>query len=125
MKNLLIILAILAAIAFAAVQAVAWGPHGRMNHSSRWNGGYGYSGYGNNDALRQQLHQKIAEYDAVVNQPNPDSERARGLSQEISELRQQIRAGYQNREFNNHQAYHGNGQYCGWNHGGWNHGYCW
>ena len=123
MKKMLITLALILGIGFLASQVVAWGPGHGAGYWGHGNGAYNSGYYNGDDALRQKLNEKIAEYDAVVNQANPDPERARELSKEISELRNQLRNRTRNYRNNYHSGPHG--PYCGWNHGSGYHGYCW
>ncbi|RLB03634.1 MAG: hypothetical protein DRG83_06610 [Deltaproteobacteria bacterium] len=123
MKKSLITLALILGIGFLASQVVAWGPGHGAGYWGHGSGAYHSGYYNGNDTLRQKLNEKIAEYDAVINQGNPDPERARELSREITELRKQLRTRAGSYGNTYHTGPHG--AYCGWNHGGGAHGYCW
>jgi len=118
MKKILLTLAVLLGLGFIATQVIAWGPGHGQGYWGQNGGAHGSGYYDGNDALRQKLSDKIAEYDALVNQKNPDPKRLNQLSREISELRNQLR----NRNRNYRTPYHSgpHGPYCGWSHG-----YCW
>ncbi len=124
MKKILITLAILLGLGFLASQVVAWGPGHGMGYWGHGSGAYDSGYYNGDDAIRQKLNDKIAEYNALINRDNPDPERARELSKEISELRNQLRNRYGNYGGPYHPGPHGAGAYCGWNHGEGNHSYC-
>jgi zinc resistance-associated protein len=113
MKKILAIVGILALAAVVAVPVMAQGPGwGRGRHmQGYWGGGPGYGwnyGTGNSNLTdeqrtqldnlynkfyedtantRSQLWAKRAELNALLSSPNPDSEKAKALQKEISDLR--------------------------------------
>jgi zinc resistance-associated protein len=100
MKKVFLGLAILVSLGLVASQTFAWGPY---RGCGMWGPGGGYYGdvdpntaeqnFLNNTAkLRKNLVGKEAEYDALMTRPNPDPQQAAKLSQEIFEMRSQLRA---------------------------------
>ena len=101
MKKVFVGLAILVSLGLVASQALAWGPN--YGGCGMWGPRGGYYGdvtpntaeqsFLNDTAkLRKDLAGKEAEYDALMAQPNPDPRKANQLSQEIFEIRSQLRA---------------------------------
>ena len=130
MKKVVVGLAILASLGLIASQALAWGPYGGCG--MRGSGGGYYANVDPSPAeqnflndtvkLRKDLADKEAEYDALMDQPNPDPKRANQLSQEIFEIRSQLRAKAESYGFAGRGPsgnWHGShmGPYAG--------GYCW
>jgi len=131
MKKVFVGLAILVSLGLVASQALAWGPN--YGGCGMWGSRGGYYGDVNpntaeqsflNDTakLRKDLAGKEAEYDAMMAQPNPDPKQASKLSQEIFEIRNQLRAKAQSYGFAGRGPrgyWHGGhmGPYAG--------GYCW
>jgi len=108
MKKVFVGLAILVSLGLVASQALAWGPN--YGGCGMWGPRGGYYGDVNpntadrsflNDTakLRKDLAGKEAEYDAMMAQPNPDPKQASKLSQEIFEIRNQLRAKVQSYGF--------------------------
>lgn len=110
MKKLITVVGILVLVGAVAIPVMAWGPGWGWGHHMMgyWGSGpeYGRGDYGNLTAeqrskldtlerkfyeetrdLRDQIWTKSSDLDAVVNSPNPDLEKAKGLQGEISELR--------------------------------------
>jgi zinc resistance-associated protein len=131
MKKVIIVLAMVVSLGLVASQALAqWGPYGGCG---MWGPGGGYSANVNpgpadqdflNDTaeLRRDLAGKEAEYDALMVLPIPDPKRAAKLSQEIFDIRRQLRAKAQTYGFAGRGPrgdWHGRhmGPYAG--------GYCW
>jgi zinc resistance-associated protein len=101
MKKVFVGLAILVSLGLVASQALAWGPY--YGGCGMWGAGDGYYGDVNPSTaeqnflkdtakLRKDLADKEAKYDALTVQPNPNPEQAAELSQEIFEIRNQLRA---------------------------------
>jgi zinc resistance-associated protein len=101
MKKVFVGLAILVSLGLVASQALAWGPnYGGCGMWGPRGGNYGevnpstsqQSFLKDTAKLRKDLAGKEAEYDALMAQPNPDPKEAGKLSQEIFEIRNQLRA---------------------------------
>ena len=101
MKKVFVGLAILVSLGLVASQALAWGPnYGGCGMWGPRGGSYGdvtpntaeQSFLNDTAKLRKDLADKEAKYDALTVQPNPDPEQAAKLSQEIFEIRNQLRA---------------------------------
>ena len=131
MKKVFVGLAILASLGLVASQALAWGPnYGGCGIWGPRGGNYGevnpstaeQSFLQDTAKLRKDLAGKEAAYDGLMAQPNPDSTQAAELSQEIFEIRNQLRAKAQSYGFAGRgprDYWHGDhmGPYAG--------GYCW
>ena len=131
MKKVFVGLAILVSLGLVASQALAWGPN--YGGCGMWGPRGGYYGDVNpntadrsflNDTakLRKDLAGKEAEYDALLGQPNPDPKRANQLSQEIFEIRSQLRAKAQSYGFARRGP---RGNWHGGHMGPHAGGYCW
>jgi zinc resistance-associated protein len=131
MKKVFVGLAILVSLGLVASQALAWGPnYGGCGMWGPRGGNYGevnpstsqQSFLKDTAKLRKDLAGKEAEYDALMAQPNPDPKEAGKLSQEIFEIRNQLRAKAESYGFAGRGPrgnWHGDhmGPYAG--------GYCW
>jgi zinc resistance-associated protein len=130
MKKVFVGLAVLVSLGLVAAQALAWGPHGGCGMWGPRGGYYGDVTPGGaeqsflNDTakLRKDLAGKEAEYDALMAQPSPDAEQAAKLSQEIFEIRGQLRAKAQSYGFAERGP---RGHWHGRHMGPYGGGYCW
>ena len=131
MKKVFVGLAILVSLGLVASQALAWGPYyGGCGMWGARGGNYGEVNSSNAEQsflrdtakLRKDLAGKEAEYDGLMAQPNPDSKRATELSQEMFEIRNQLRAKAQSYGFAGRGP---RGYWHGYHMGPYAGGYCW
>ena len=136
MKKLFIILIVTTVFGFIASQAFAcywdgyWGGPTNGRYSQDVEQSEAYQKFLSKTAkLREELSAKQGEYNALMNQDNPDPKRVGKLSQEITELHNQLRAkakAHNLPTLENRGNYHGqhrghNNDYCmNWNRRG-----CW
>ncbi len=137
MKRAITILTVLAVMGLIAGVAFAgpWGGARGGYHNGYGPGGHGGPCYYGGNAgpehqafleetadLRSELAGKRGAYHALISRENPDPERAAALQQEMSRIREQIRAKARNYEYKGTSAARGYG-------GGWGHhrggGCCW
>ena len=122
-------------VGFFAASAYAWGC-GYGYGGGMYGNGYSQSGYNNgayqsfiNDtqALRSSISADRAELNALMAGANPDSKKARALSEKISQAENELRNKAQQHNFSGGMGNGGYGQ--GWNCGinGHNHAFagCW
>jgi Spy/CpxP family protein refolding chaperone len=139
MKKIILTISIVLMAGFFAASVYAWGCGGMYgsgyNNGMQGRGNYNGAGYNNNtyqsfnndtQALRSSIAADRAELNALMAGANPDSKRARELSEQISKSENELRIKAQ--EYNvsgSGMMGYGNGWNCGIN--GHNHNFsgCW
>jgi Spy/CpxP family protein refolding chaperone len=136
MKKVITAIAATLIVGFFAASAYAWGCGNRYGGGMHGNGHYNQSGNNSGDyqtfmtetqALRSSISADRAELNALMAGTNPDSQKARTLSEKISKSENELRAKAQEYNVAGGRGHWGSGQ--GWTCGinGHNHAFanCW
>lgn len=95
MKKVIITMAAVLMAGFLSASAHAWGcggMYGNGYHGSCYNGRYNQAFYNETKALRSSIAADRAEIDALMAGTNPDPDRVRALSEQISRSEEELRS---------------------------------
>ena len=130
MKKIILTISTLLMVGFLATSAFAWGcgGYGGWNNRARYNTDSYQTFYSDTQELRSSIAADRAELNALMAGTNPDSKRARQLSEQISKSENELRT--KAREYNvaargRGMMGYGNGWNCGINGHQHNFGGCW